>query len=121
MHDKPSFSIVKGLQQRLHSEVVDWSELWGFVDEFDSIPRSKSAPKRTVTPTLAFRMRYNEDGTINHTLKEIAEHFSVTSNAIRHHIEKGIRRLNHPGRRVNWGILPPNMTRKWREINDRRN
>lgn len=63
-------------------------------------------------------MRYNEDGSINHTLKEIAEHFGVTSNAVRHHIEKGIRRLNHPGRQVDWGVLPSDMAEKWREINN---
>lgn len=103
MTDKTSFPIVKGLQRKLYSEVVDWPVLWGFVDGFDDILRAQGAPKRTVTPTLAFRMRYNEDGSINHTLKEIGEHFGVTSNAVRHHIETGIRRLNHPGRRISWG------------------
>ncbi len=122
MTDKTSFPIVKGLQRKLYSEVVDWSALWGFVDGFDDIPRVRGRlVKWTVTPTLAFRMRYNEDGSINHTLKEIAEHFSVTSNAVRHHIEKGIRRLNHPGRRVSWGVLLPDMAKKWREINIRNN
>lgn len=104
MSDKPSFPITKGLQQKLYSEVIDWPALWAFIDGFDDIPRAKSAPKRTVTPTLAFRMRYNEDGSINHALKEIGEHFGVTQNTVRHHIEKGIRRLNHPGRRVGWGV-----------------
>lgn len=104
MTDKPSFPIAKGLQRKLYSEVIDWPALWAFVDGFDDIPRVRGGlVERTVTPTLAFRMRYNEDGSINHTLKEIAEHFGVTSNAVRHHIEKGIRRLNHPGRRVDWG------------------
>ncbi len=111
--------VIKGLQQRLYSEVVDCSALWGFVNGFDDIPRAKNAPKRTVTPTLAFKMRYNEDGSINHTLKEIGDHFGVGKNAVRHHIEKGSRRLNHPSRRVSWGELPPDMAEKWREINRR--
>lgn len=54
-------------------------------------------------------------------LKEIADHFGVTSNAVRHHIEKGVRRLNHPGRRIGWGVLPSDMVEKWKEINSQNN
>ena len=115
MTDKPPSPITNALQQKLGSEVVDWSALWDFVDEFDDIPRAKGSPNRTVTPTLAFRMRYNEDGTINHTLKEIGDHFGVCKQAVRHHIETGIRRLNHPGRRVRWGMLSPELAKQFRQ------
>ena len=109
----------KTIQEFLHSDAIEWKQLWEYIDTFDDYLKRHRLPRRhrcrfsrdQYNCPQIFRSRFNQDGTVRHSYREIAKQFRLLpedkgSTFVARIIERMLQMLNHPHRRPHWDRSP---------------
>jgi len=101
------------------TDSIDWKVYWEMIDTLDSIikehrnPKNKTKggwhwPKPDYSAPKIFRDRFNADGEVVKSIREIAQNHRIAVKNVEQFISgiilSMLRRMNHPLRRRKWDL-----------------